>query len=161
MIEKNKECFILVSSTNLLDSKIFVFPKDRKFSSDRMKEGFEILNYIKSGFYHIDVDIWSIITQSDISISQLLSSIPFSVFVTDLSEKERTLLISNYMQMKEKFRIERLDDWKDVDVKEMANYLSQLEYEGFRIPIKRCIKISKTIKERSREFYRSLRPLSI
>lgn len=161
LIGKDKECFMLVSSTDFVDSKIFVLPKDKKFSSGFVKDGFEIANYIKSGFYHIDVDIWSLITQSDISIDHLLSSIPFTVFVTNLSEKERTLLISSYMQIKRNFNIERLDDWKDLNDNKMAKYLSEIEYEGFRMPIERCLEISKTIKEKSRKFDKSLKPLNI
>jgi hypothetical protein len=161
MIEQDHECFMFVTSADFMESKEFVFPSDTKFSSPRMKEGFEIANYIKSGFYHADVDIWSVITQFDIGINQLLSSIPFTVFVTDLSEKERTLLIKNYFEIKEKFKIHRLDDWKSVNEKNLADYISKINDGRFSIPTERCLEISKTIKEQSNEFDKSLKPLDI
>ena len=161
LLGKDEECFMLISSTDFVDSKIHVFPKDNKFSKKKLNEGLEIINYMKSGFYHTDVDIWSLITQSNIGIEELLSSIPFNVFVTDLSDHERTIIISNYQKIKEEFKVERLSDWKIVDPTKLSEYLSTLKYNGYMITEKRCLEISKKIKEKSEEFDKSLKPLKL
>jgi hypothetical protein len=161
LVPKNHQIILTVASLDLCNSKTYIFPENAKFTTDEMKICNEVLNYFKTGYYHIDVDIWSILTASDIKIPELLSAIPFNIFVPDIRPKERELIITYYDNIKNNFGVESLEDWKTKsrELESIVNFIASLSLGEYKIPLQRCKEIAQSVIENSKNFSNSLLPI--
>lgn len=158
-IQKDQPIILTIAPLDFTSARTYVFPEDTKFSSKELKACNEALNYFRTGYFHIDVDIWSIISASDMEISELLSVIPFNIFVPDIKPRERELIITHYDDIKYQFNVELLEDWKGKDKELLASFLASLSLDRYKIPPRRCIEIAESVIENSKNFSNSLMPL--
>jgi hypothetical protein len=109
--EEEGDSLIFVVPLDFINSKIFSVPPDRSFSSKNLQESYDVLNYFSMGYSRADVDVWSILTKSEIGVSHLLSILPFNVIVPDIYKSEREFIIKNYQKLKGELEVETLTDW--------------------------------------------------
>lgn len=121
----SKDIMLSVISLDFLRSATWTIPPRAEFSSKYMRDCHAIVDYLGSGYIN-DVVFWNIITESKIRIEELLSIIPFNIFVPDLISSERNLLIRNYKTLKTKFNIKKLTDWKNINTKELQDAIISL-----------------------------------
>lgn len=125
-------------------TEIFSFPKVSGITSEYVKQALSNVNYLKTG---VSKDMNEIIIEyfkSESKIIEVLSIIPFNVFVPDMESNGKVFLIDNYNTIKKHFKVESLFDWADVKHEELSDKLIELD-EGKTLSKKRWKEICKSI----------------
>ena len=151
--------YLCVIPVDFNRSKNYVSHDVGNFGTPFMNECSIALNYLKTGNIEEDIDVWAFFTQQNIEVGSLLSSIPFTVYVDDLTEPEQELLISNYESIKNHFNISQLHQWKNITIKKLASYIYELFTEDSSITKKRAKEIARQIKNTAIDYSESLKPL--
>lgn len=113
-------------------------------SNDLIKSSFESINYLQTGFPWSAIDVVIESLKSEIDILELLSIIPFNIFVPDLKEEAKDCIIGHYERIQEKFDVKTLFDWADVNPESLRKELQSLPC-GSIITKDEWIKVAKGI----------------
>lgn len=109
-------------------TELYSYPEkadDIKYSY--MKEGFESITAYKTGVSINMSELYIESMQDEINIDEILSTIPFNIFVPKISPYIRNFIIENYDDIKKKFGIKRLADWSSINERDLKNFLIQLD----------------------------------
>jgi len=172
---QDRDMILVIFSLDILNLESYVHPPTADFASEFMQDCFSSIRHITEG-YAEEASIWTTISNSKITIEELLSIIPFNIFVPDIVESERELILKNYSQIKQRLSVKKLPDWKDHKPSDIVKVLLSLgrpsykESEAFTVfgtsqldkiselkLKKRLRNISAQIVTNSRRFSRSLR----
>lgn len=123
------DAFAAVMPLEITDFKMY--PSRGEASETELVSGsLDSLEYLITGSSE---DLNTVITEvlmNEIEISDILSIIPFNVFVPELSRREKEIIINNYDHLKSKFGINSLFDWADIDAAELATELSEVDRDN-------------------------------
>jgi hypothetical protein len=112
-------------------TEIFSFPsKKEDISSEKIRESYDSLTSIKTG---LPLSISSILIDTidrEIPIDNLLSILPFNIFVPDISDRGKRFIIDNYDTLKGQFDIHTLDAWADVNAGDLGDKLIALDSQN-------------------------------
>jgi len=130
---------------------IISYPKNKdSLSSDNLKKGFEAIYHIKTGIPQDTLEIIVDTIKSEMSLPEILSVIPFNIFVPELDENARIFLIKRYRKIQNYFKIKTLFDWCDVKPTDLAKKIISLpdsnilkEEEWEKIAEKICLEAQK------------------
>lgn len=92
-----------------------------------MKEGFESITAYKTG---VSIDLTELFIESlqnEINIDEILSIIPFNIFVPGISNNIRNFIINNYDELKTHFNITRLGDWATINKDDLRDFLINID----------------------------------
>ncbi|MFI5218806.1 MAG: hypothetical protein ACHQNT_04895, partial [Bacteroidia bacterium] len=104
-------------------TEIYSFPENAdEIKSESMRSGFESISAIKTGRSLNLADIYVESMHEEIQIENLLSIIPFNIFVPGLPKNTKSFLIENYENLKQHFNIEKLSDWADINISDLATF---------------------------------------
>lgn len=127
---KKFEGFVAVMPLEMTEVASYPSSDEAAHQSDLVRSSFESLNYLQTGFPWSAMDIVIESLKSDIGISELLSIIPFNVFVPDLAEEAKDCIIEYYEEIQEKFDVKTLFDWADVNYQSLGRELHSLPCGG-------------------------------
>ncbi len=108
----SKDMLLVIFSLDILNLESYAHPPTADFSSAFMKDCYATLMHITES-YAEEVSIWQTISESKITTEELLSIIPFNIFVPGIASSERDLLLKNYGQIKRKLGVRTLVDWRN------------------------------------------------
>ncbi len=110
---------------------ISTYPKSEKdIEKDIMRTAFQAINYLTTGLNKSIDEILMEYTLSNVSMSELLSVIPFNIFVPDLKGNAKEFIIENYNDIQKKFAIKTLFDWANVNPDDLSATLVALDTGG-------------------------------
>jgi len=135
-------------------TEIYLFPEYiSNIESDHMRHSFQSVNYFKTG---VAFDLFEILLEymkSEIELSEILSIIPFNVFVPELNQETKNFIIDNYKRIQDSFGIKSLVDWSNINPSNLAKVIIALG--GSRILPEEewndiCIKICEEAKKHAK-----------
>jgi len=109
---------------NLSDhNKLTIYPDNSNIiKNPNVKKTYELIkNFNKKNIQNKTSNL------IDININKALSIIPFNIYFPKIKPKARAMIIDNYFDLKEKFKINTLIDWADIDVNELKKTLIRLD----------------------------------
>ncbi len=109
-----------------IGSKQYTIPANKSFTNENIKNAFEITSYFLSGSLLSDQDIWTIINQSEIEVSEILAIMPFNILVPGIYPSEKDFLIKNYSLIQKKLNVKSLTDWANVDILLLESVLQSI-----------------------------------
>lgn len=92
-----------------------------------LRDGFEAISAYKTGISINMTELYMESFKDEINIDEILSNIPFNIFVPGLSEKIKNFIIANYEQLKVKFNISRLADWAGINHQDLTKFFIELD----------------------------------
>jgi hypothetical protein len=92
-----QESFILIFPIDGINAKQMTIPSNQKFLNENLKKGYEISSYLVEGAPLSKQDVWRIIYQSEIGVSEILSFLPFNILVPGIFPSEKEFLIKNLL----------------------------------------------------------------
>lgn len=101
--------------------------KADEISKDYLKEGFESIAAYKTGVSLNMTELYIESMKDEINVDEILSNIPFNIFVPGITESRKNFLISHYEDLKNKFNITRLSDWANINNVDLKDYLIELD----------------------------------
>lgn len=119
---QQKDMILVIFSLDILNLESYSYPPTAEFSSEFMHDCYASIKHITEG-YAEDVSIWKTITESKITTEELLSIIPFNIFVPDIVESEREFIVKNYRQIKQQLSVRTLADWKNKAPSDMVQVI--------------------------------------
>lgn len=168
---------VAVYKLNISESMTVTIPEGAMLRSDFLKRGYEILETLRKGEM-MQIDPIDVVSRSEISYEEIMSTLPFNLLATKITESERVFLVKNYDTVKRHFNVDKITDWKDKNPEELAQFLLTIGKPGydkveltslFKLDdlakldetkmLKRCREISESITEKAAEYYNSLSPL--
>lgn len=164
---------IPIDTTNIEE---FVFPADRSFRNEHIRESYEIFNNFMKVTDITDSNVvWSLIKRSKVTISQLLTVIPFNIFCPGITQSESDFIITNYDIIKAKLDVNSLSDFGKEKPDTIAKTLLEIgvpqyikdetDSLGINFPIKkeevyqRYVKLSEDIVDNSRDYAKAVEGL--
>ncbi len=105
-------------------TEIISFPENvDDIKSKYIRGAYEAITAIKTG-QSIDVTNLYIerLTQ-EMNLDNILSIIPFNIFVPDLYGRAKNFIIDNYDEIRQQFNVERLSDWATINSQELAEHI--------------------------------------
>jgi hypothetical protein len=121
-LKGSKEFLLTAIPIDFMRSKTCSIPSGASFVSKNMRDCQATIDYFGRGYLD-DLTIWNAITNSTIKTDELLTIIPFNIFVPDLVPSEREFIIKNYAKAKTRLNVNRLDDWAKKKPDEICNVL--------------------------------------
>lgn len=109
---RSKELLLVGIPLDFARTSKLTIPRDTVFASKFMQECFDRITYFTEGYLD-DAALWALITGSTIRVNELLSVIPFNIFVPDITPSEREFIIRHYKATKAQLNVKTLEDWKD------------------------------------------------
>jgi len=106
---------------------IYSFPEINQIKSDKVKEAYSSVTYLKTGVGKDLTDIVIEYLKSESRIIEILSILPFNIFVPDIDNKVKIFIIKNYDELKSYFKINNLFDWADVKSEDLSKKMISLE----------------------------------
>ena len=119
----NEETLLAVVPVDFFKCEVYTIPHDRQFSNANLRKCLGVLEYFRRGAVD-DATLWKAITSSRVSTQELLSMIPFNIFVPNICPSEQGFIIRNYPAIKVKLSVATLSDWKDTTAQEIATAVS-------------------------------------
>ena len=108
------DSFMWIIPIDLLKSQVLSFPEDRNFSKPTIKRSYQLFEDFRDTIGVSDGSvIWSVISKSKVTVSQLLSVIPFNIFCPNIKESESNFIISCYEEIKKTLDVTSLTDFKN------------------------------------------------
>lgn len=109
-------------------TELYTIPENiDSIEKDYLKEGFESIAAYKTGVSINITELYMESLKDEINVDEILSNIPFNIFVPDIPESRKNFLISNYENIKNRFNINRLADWANINENDLRNYLIELD----------------------------------
>lgn len=109
-------------------TEIYSYPVRKDEIKDaKVKESFESVSAIKTGMPYVMADLLVNDLDADVPIEDILSIIPFNIFVPDISQRARNFIIDNYEKIKREFSVNTLFDWADVRQAALGRKLISLD----------------------------------
>ncbi|MDO9036667.1 MAG: hypothetical protein Q7U51_15905 [Methanoregula sp.] len=158
----NQESLIGIFPIDGINAKQITKPSNGKFTNLNLKKGYEISSYFIDGASLSNRDIWKIIYQSEIGVSEILSVLPFNILVPNIYPSEKEFLIKNYSKIQKKCGVSSLTDWANVDfllLEEVLKSVGKINYsdeERKIIETDRIRNIAIDIVRNCRSFEKSL-----
>jgi hypothetical protein len=121
--DENKDIIIFISSLDVLNLESYAYPENMEFESAKMRDCYTTIKYVTNEYVE-DAALWSAITDAKITTNQLLSVLPFNIFVPDLLKSEREFILRNYQGIRKQLSVEKLEDWANKTVEQIAITLS-------------------------------------
>jgi len=87
----------------------------------------EALTFLETGSSEDISEIVSDQIVSDVGISELLSIIPFNVVAPQITDREKELIIDNYDEIQDRFGVNELFDWADIDPNKLGDVLTEFD----------------------------------
>jgi len=94
------------------------------------RKSYNELKSIRTGhnFNILNIVLDNIDFNEEKSVGNLLSIIPFNIFVPKIKDNEKAFIISNYEKLREEFSITELTDWGNIkDSKKLADKIIELD----------------------------------
>jgi hypothetical protein len=124
--EKRTDGFVAVLPLEI--TEIYSYPKtETEIEKDIMKQSFQAINYLMTGQNRGVEEVLTEYALSHIKLSEILSVIPFNIFVPELKKQAKELIIENYATIQSKFRVKSLFDWAEVNQKDLRAVLASLD----------------------------------
>jgi hypothetical protein len=151
--EKEKDNgFVAVLPLEIMD--VTSYPRSQsEIKNDKMKVSFQAINYLRTGLHKDITEIITEYTISEINISEILSIIPFNIFVPRLKREAKDFLIENYEYLQSHFKINSLFDWSEINPKDLAEKIISMDKnkilskkEWYNVCNKICKEAEKHIK---------------
>lgn len=109
-------------------TEVYSYPSNiDQIESDNVREGFETITAYKTGMSINLVEFYIENLQQEIKVDELLSVIPFNVFVPNIGKTPKNLIIDNYDHLKKEFSINTLSDWADVNDEDLTKALISID----------------------------------
>ncbi|PLX98345.1 MAG: hypothetical protein C0623_13600 [Desulfuromonas sp.] len=109
-------------------TEVYSIPdKADEISKDYIKQGFDSISAYKTGVSLNMTELYMEAMKKEINIDEVLSDIPFNIFVPGLQDQIKNFLIDNYDNLKTKFAINRLADWANINTEDLRDYLIELD----------------------------------
>ena len=171
--ENDAETILWVIPIDTTNVGEFVFPADRSFRNDNIKRSYEIFtDFMNVTDFPDSTVVWSIIKKSKVTISQLLTVIPFNIFCPGISPSESDFIITNYDAIKSKLDVNSLTDFQKETPETIAKTLLEIgmpqyfedetDSLGLNVPLKneevykRYMELAKDIVANSREYAKAV-----
>ncbi|AUV82221.1 hypothetical protein C2R22_11665 [Salinigranum rubrum] len=119
-----RDGFIAVMPLELADMTIYPEIED---VDSYLSGTYEALSFLKTGTSEDLSEVISDRVISEIGVSELLSTLPFNVIEPNMNEREKELVIDNYDEIKDRFNIDELFDWADVDPEQLGKVLTEMD----------------------------------
>ncbi len=138
--------------------EIISFPdKIEKITNENVRKSYNVLKSIKTGntFNLTNLILDNLEFNEEKDIKDLLSIIPFNIFLPNLEENIKNFIISNYEEIKEEFKIKELIDWANIkDYKKLGNKFIMLDEEKKKrlCQNSKWMDISKEILKKSKNY---------
>ncbi len=156
----NSEAIIEIIPLNIESDEIYTFPFNQSFMNENLKNAYNVINWFKEGYNHMDSALWSEVANSTITPNELLSVIPFNIFCKGILPCEQNFLIKNYSGIKDKFKVSTLSDWANQDKKLLSAIILNFGKPDYSdIELSKFLKINKDgkdIKEKIEERIKTL-----
>jgi len=111
-------------------TELFSIPKKADvIKKDHLKAGFESIAAYKTGVSLNMTELYMESMKDEINVDEILSNIPFNIFVPNLTESRKNFLITNYDNLKNRFGINRLTDWANIHKDDLKVFLIELDNE--------------------------------
>ncbi|HVP95905.1 hypothetical protein [Methanoregula sp.] len=157
-----QESFIGIFPIDGINAKQMSIPKNGDFTNLNLKRGYDISSYFIEGASLSNQDVWNVIHQSEIGISEILSVLPFNILVPGIFPSEKDFLIKNYSKIQKKCGVSSFTDWANVDVSFLEEVLKSVGEIGYSKEEKKIIEkdrirnIAIDIVRNCRSFEKSL-----
>lgn len=165
----NGDSFMWVIPIDILKSYGLSFPENHNFSKQTIKRSYQLFEELRDSIGISDSSvIWSVISKSKVTVSQLLSVIPFNIFCPNIKESESNFLISFYEEIKKILSITSLKDFRNESPEKLAKTIlkfgkptyniDELLELNFSDPVKdeevndRFLHLSEDIVKNSKEY---------
>jgi len=129
--KKSEEMVVFIVPLDFINSESYIFPANQSFKSENIQRSFEAVEWFKSGYIVSDADLWCAITRSTITPDELLSVIPFNIFCQGILPCEQEFFIKNYKEVKEKYGINKLTEWREKKPELIVSYLLENGYPDY------------------------------
>jgi hypothetical protein len=123
LCDKNSEIIVRIIPIDFSKDEVFTVPANRSFTSEKMLNCYNAIEWFKTGYESEDALIWNEIAKSSVTLNELASIIPFNIFCPGLFESERMFLITHYDTIKEKLNVTTLNEWKNINPLLLATHL--------------------------------------
>ncbi|GEM_PF-5172351 len=128
LIPEDRDGNGFISILPIEGTEIYSYPtKVDNIESENVREGFETITAYKTGMSFNLVEFYIDNLQEEIKVDELLSVIPFNVFVPNIGKKPKNLIIDHYDRLKKEFGIDTLSDWGDVNGKDLKHALVDID----------------------------------
>jgi len=111
--KQGHEFFFCVVPLDFINAEVCTYPESTKFSSLWLQGCYDAVNFFMKG-YSDEITLWKVIGSSKIKVEELLSIIPFNIFVPKIVASERDFIIKHYKEIRTKLDVKTLRDWANI-----------------------------------------------
>ena len=117
-----------ISIIPLEGTEIFTYPESSKeIKDEKIRAGYSSISSIKTGLPLNLADVVMSNLDTEVNMNEILSIIPFNIFIPNESERRKRFIIDHYEEIKSNFNVKTLSDWSEISPNKLKRYLIKLD----------------------------------
>ncbi len=117
-----------ISIIPLEGTEIFTYPESSKeIKDEKIRASYSSISSIKTGLPLNLADVVMSNLDTEVNMNEILSIIPFNIFIPNESERRKRFIIDHYEEIKSNFNVKTLSDWSEISPNKLKRYLIKLD----------------------------------